>query len=158
MVNFRERSELKAERDLARIKPLFKQKAVKMSIAASVASAYYEFVGLDRKMAIVTNTGDQARVRKTGEAQGLRRPSLLIKYEKDVLLAFRVVYDATVGFQSARSNSYAESWQGSWWMWLFSIPYRENGLSGTRGLWKHVLYGENVLCGTKSISKKNHSK
>lgn len=64
---------LKAERDLARIKPLFEQKAVKMSIAASVASAYYEFVGLDRKMAIVTNTGDQARVRKAGEAQGLRR-------------------------------------------------------------------------------------
>ena len=27
--------------------------------------------------------------------------------------------------------------------------YRENVLSGTRGLWKHVLYEENVLCGTK---------
>lgn len=61
MVNFRERSELKAERDFARIKPLFGQKAVKMSIAASVASAYYEFVGLDRKMAIVTNTMETRR-------------------------------------------------------------------------------------------------
>lgn len=61
MVSFRERSALKAERDLARIKPLFEQKAVKMSIAASVASAYYELVGLDRKMAIVTNTMETRR-------------------------------------------------------------------------------------------------
>lgn len=42
-------------------------------------------------------------------AQGLRRPSLLIKYEKDVLQAFREVYEANVGFQSARSNSYEKS-------------------------------------------------
>ena len=37
------------------------QKAVKMSIVASVASAYYELVGLDRKMAIVTNTMETRR-------------------------------------------------------------------------------------------------
>lgn len=61
MVNFRGRSVLKAGRDLARIKPLFEQKAVRMSIVASVASAYYELVGLDRKMAIVTNTMETRR-------------------------------------------------------------------------------------------------
>ena len=37
------------------------QKAVRMSIVASVASAYYELVGLDRKMAIVTNTMETRR-------------------------------------------------------------------------------------------------
>lgn len=37
------------------------QKAVKMSIVANVASAYYELVGLDRKMAIVTNTMETRR-------------------------------------------------------------------------------------------------
>lgn len=37
------------------------QKAVKMSIVASVASAYYELVGLDRKMTIVTNTMETRR-------------------------------------------------------------------------------------------------
>ena len=34
-----------------------------------------------------------------------------LKYEKDVLQAFREVYDATVVFQSARTNSFAKSVQ-----------------------------------------------
>ena len=33
------------------------------------------------------------------------------------------------------------------------IPYRENVLNGTGGLWKHVLYEENVLGSTKSVDK-----
>ena len=37
------------------------QKAVKMSIVASVASAYYELVGLDRKLEIVSNTLETRR-------------------------------------------------------------------------------------------------
>lgn len=37
------------------------QKSVRMSIVASVASAYYELVGLDRKMEIVSNTVETRR-------------------------------------------------------------------------------------------------
>ena len=60
---------------------------------ATLASPIFEFGKRKAAMKAAISSYEQSR----------------LKYEKDVLQAFREVYDATVSFQSARSNSYAKS-------------------------------------------------
>ena len=62
---------------------------------ATLASPVFEFGKRKAAMKAAVSSYEQTR----------------LKYEKDVLQAFREVYDATVVFQSARTNSFAKSVQ-----------------------------------------------
>ena len=64
-------------------------------IGATLASPVFEFGKRKAAMKAAVSSYEQTR----------------LKYEKDVLQAFREVYDATVVFQSARTNSFAKSVQ-----------------------------------------------